>query len=127
MTTEWKCRDCCDAPCCGPVPIPFRVWSRNKEKIFTRPKKTMQMDGRVFPISKVCPFLNAEKKCNIYFERPNVCKVYGLIEKLQCPYIDTAGRIRTEAECIAKKREINNKINDELSRILKSTIDGGKI
>lgn len=33
-----------------------------------------------------CPFLRDDYKCNIYNDRPKICRVMGEIDKLKCEY-----------------------------------------
>ena len=34
-----------------------------------------------------CPFLRADYRCNIYENRPDVCRKFGQIEALPCKWI----------------------------------------
>lgn len=34
-----------------------------------------------------CPFLRADRRCNIYENRPNVCRKFGEIPELPCEYL----------------------------------------
>ena len=34
-----------------------------------------------------CPFLRPDMKCNIYECRPEVCRLFGMIERLPCEYL----------------------------------------
>jgi Fe-S-cluster containining protein len=39
------------------------------------------------PNKNKCPFLRADFKCNIYENRPEVCRLFGEIEQLPCKYM----------------------------------------
>lgn len=34
-----------------------------------------------------CPFLRVDRRCNIYENRPNVCRKFGEIPELPCEYL----------------------------------------
>lgn len=34
-----------------------------------------------------CPFLRSDFKCNIYEDRPDVCRKFGEIDELPCKYL----------------------------------------
>ena len=55
-----------------------------------------------------CPFLREDLKCNIYEDRPSVCKEYGSekVECLTCPFQDKSGRVRAAWETKTIKRRI---------------------
>jgi Fe-S-cluster containining protein len=96
--------------CCGPVPFEIDIWEKHKhkikEKIFTE-----VINGKVIPIVIQCPFLDSNKQCIIYEDRPDVCKQYGLVDDLLCPYIKPNGNKRTEVKTKQMLRQFENKLN----------------
>lgn len=109
----FKCKTGCKGECCGNVPIHKSVIKRNKKKLQRKYYSIMLDDELVYPVTKGgrCIFLNKEFQCEIYKDRPYICKVYGSIQELQCPYIDMEGKLRTD-EVIAKmKKEIQSSIS----------------
>jgi Fe-S-cluster containining protein len=61
------------------------------------------------PITKdmMCPFLNADYTCNIYDDRPGVCRDFGneTHPDLTCSYQDKDGKERSRQESRKLKRE----------------------
>lgn len=105
-----KCLKICSAACCGLVAIPQDVLLRNKHKL---KRQIIVSDGIFGPIGRtadgICPFLNAELKCEIYADRPDVCRKFGDGSEpfLDCEYMDKDGDIRSEDErkAIVQARE----------------------
>lgn len=94
---KMTCFDCkkfvpkkCKADCCGPVPIPNDVYERNMFHRIGEVDELFQGPGWVIPFPKgedlKCVFLRPDFQCNIYEDRPDVCRQFGFVEELQCPY-----------------------------------------
>jgi hypothetical protein len=66
---SFKCKEGC-TDCCGPVP--FSKYERSKIK-----------DKRI-PKAIDCPYANG--KCEIYENRPLICRLFGTVKSLQCPH-----------------------------------------
>ena len=90
-----KCRtDKCHACCC--YNIPFEKWEleRFADKIVNPVLFTMPLGiGTVAftnedPAKNKCPFLRADYKCNIYECRPEVCRLFGTIDKMKCDFLE---------------------------------------
>jgi len=76
----------CPGLCCGPVPLS----SRRLKAIETHLDSLK--DDEYLRLSTqerdnlTCAFYDTEKhRCAVYEERPQVCRMYGLTETLQCP------------------------------------------
>jgi Fe-S-cluster containining protein len=65
-------RSCCE--CCGPV-----VWSRAE---WERLPEYLRRNTS----SATCPYLRHDGKCEIYDRRPLMCRLYGAVRRLACPY-----------------------------------------
>jgi hypothetical protein len=79
---EFKCQERC-GECCGPV-----RWSLAEEIVIRDYIRRHGIEYRKMKsIMDYCPFLTEDKKCSIYPVRPLVCRVYGVLENLRCPYI----------------------------------------
>lgn len=104
----WKCIDDCNAACCGIVHMPIQTYNIFKRKIKKRIIDTMKFKGHIVLMTEdvSCVFLDNYHKCLIYEHRPKLCKLYGTIEELQCPYIDINGNRRTEEDVIKMKELI---------------------
>src|SRR3989304_3333713 len=77
------CGECC---CC--VPLKPKDWQRLKSRIQRPCDPVDYMQNTILPWteSKVCVFLTNEKRCAIYEDRPNVCRLFGTILALRCSY-----------------------------------------
>jgi len=70
MIPEFTCKKGCH-DCCGPVPFSKEEWSRVPDK-----RKATSL---------TCPYVG-EKGCDIYEERPLMCRLFGAVEDLKCPH-----------------------------------------
>ena len=68
---KFTCKPGCHA-CCGPVPFSKEEWKRVKDK--REPAKALG-----------CAYLGKDG-CEIYDERPMMCRLFGVVENLQCPH-----------------------------------------
>jgi Fe-S-cluster containining protein len=122
--TEWKCTDGCRAECCGIVPIPKELAKKHEKMAQVKAVEIMPFsDNDIVPMTEdaFCIFLDRDtKKCVIYEERPDVCRKYGLIEDLQCQYVDTRGKIRTPAKQRRTLRQINREVGKTIEILQKN-------
>ena len=63
-----------------------------------------------------CPYLDERRRCTIYEVRPTICRLYGVVETLRCPYVKPE-RYLTEEEA----RQILNEVV-ELSKQVRRVI-----
>lgn len=112
----FKCKDNC-GECCGIVPIPTRVWNKNKENIQRIIKQLHASEVFVFPITEdlICCFLGKNKECLIYEERPDVCIKYGQYKELPCPYLKPNGNEWS----VAKAKQIRKQIDKDVDKAIK--------
>lgn len=89
-----KCRTYkCKAACCYNVPFENGELGKYADKIVNMVLGTTPMFGAVFPITandpkkNKCPFLRADYKCNIYENRPDICRKMGTVDKMPCNLI----------------------------------------
>ena len=110
----FQCMAGCKAECCGNVPISKLLIKRRRNKIHRRYEKIELGNGLIHPVTvdHYCIFLDKQFHCDIYKERPFVCKMYGTIEELQCPYIDINGKKRTEEETIQVRNDIKRSVEE---------------
>jgi Fe-S-cluster containining protein len=67
---SFECKKgCCD--CCGPVPFSKWEWEQVEDK-----RKATSLD---------CPYA-VNGRCDIYEQRPLICRLYGTVQKMKCPY-----------------------------------------
>jgi Fe-S-cluster containining protein len=123
----------CKAACCGPFPIQADLWERLKHKAerqiisvkrFISPILTkafvegkidaeeaehVYVETELDPELKChrCPFLSYDYKCNIYDDRPFVCREFGTESNImmKCGYQDKDGRERSRQQRRAIDRE----------------------
>ena len=95
-TIECK-RLCQDA--CSVIGMSKHEWNRltkhNQEPV------VMDKDLR-------CSLLNEKGECKKYELRPAVCRLFGVVEKMRCPYGCLPERFLTDEEGRAILNEINN-------------------
>ena|SRR3990167_2913321 len=76
LVPEIQCRGLCQAYC-GPVPVSTAEASRIKAR------HGMEVDFD--PATLTCTLLR-DGKCSIYHDRPLICRLWGNVEKMQCPH-----------------------------------------
>ncbi len=120
---DWKCITDCKAECCGIVPIPIQKYNIFKRKIKKKIIDTMKYENHIVLITKdgSCAFLN-NNECSIYDNRPIICKLYGTIEKLPCPYVDMDGNKRTEEDITAAKKLIRQQDKERIDLIMSGQV-----
>lgn len=100
---DWEkhCEGC--GECCGPIMFKQKIWEKHKDKAQKLIEVIPFINASVVPLSEdiFCVFLDRRtKRCLIYDERPNVCRLQGTVPRLPCP-----------------------KLNPELSRLVDKNID----
>lgn len=73
------CKGLCHTSC-GPVP----VTGVEKESMEKRGKKMAITDGDNGPMT--CSLLTPDGRCSVYDGRPLMCRVWGAVKSLPCPY-----------------------------------------
>ncbi len=95
------CREKC-GDCCGLVPIPRLIAERNESKAQVKVLRVLDLeDGHLVPETEdgFCVFLHREtRQCMIYDERPQICRDFGLVPHMPCPYIWPDGHARNSKE-----------------------------
>jgi Fe-S-cluster containining protein len=89
-----KCRlSKCNAQCCYNLAFENGELERFKDKIVNPVIDIVWFGGVRLTItstnmdSNKCPFLRRDFKCNIYENRPDVCRKFGEIDKLPCKFM----------------------------------------
>jgi len=105
----------CQAMCCGIVPIPKEIWERNQDKLVRECTNVIDATIAMIPVteSHYCPFLNEDLSCNIYEDRPEVCKKFGdeSHPMLRCAFLDKNGKERSRQAQRHEIRKIEKKVN----------------
>lgn len=120
---EWRCINGCNAECCGIVPVPIQKYNIFKRKIKKKIVDTLRLGSHIVLITKdgSCAFLE-DKKCSIYNNRPVICKLYGTVEKLQCPYVDINGYKRSDKETMIIKELIESQIDERINMVMSEKV-----
>ena len=127
----------CKASCCGCFPMPKEIFERNKDKIVTHPIETKEMNGpdlaedlslevlgkdiaTILPITPnlKCVFLKEDYSCNIYEDRPRLCRKFGdeTHPCMTCVYQDKNGRCRSRQETRYLNRKMDKYTDSERLR-----------
>lgn len=78
-----RCKGLCQE-CCGPISFPKSI--RDKYPELDLPRNPVQVLLRVTMNGPyMCPFLK-DGKCQIYDERPAICRLWGASTELRCPH-----------------------------------------
>lgn len=121
----------CNADCCGPIPMSGSEIDSLRDKFQQKPIEMKAFMSKFFIITEdgMCIFLTKDKRCAIYDDRPQICRDYGIVPQLPCPFIKPNGRPRSPAMVRRTQRLINkdcdrtmNKYNVDLNKI-KPSID----
>jgi Fe-S-cluster containining protein len=104
-----KCGKCA-GDCCGPVPLPLELIKKHADKMQGEVLEKFEMHGEMYIFTKdvSCIFLDrATRRCVIYEDRPNICRMYGVDSRLPCPHMKPNGHERS----IASKKKVQRLIN----------------
>lgn len=122
----------CKGECCGCAPIPASTWWKNQDKVVTKPSRVIaapayEGESQVIPHTEKgkCVFQRDDYRCNIYEDRPNICRKFGNEEHhfLICLYQrkDGSRRFKRERERLLKK--LAKKQKKQLHKIAKYVED----
>lgn len=100
----------CKAKCCGIIDFQTEFWEKNQHNVITQPIEVIPFPNgeNVIPITEsgYCAFLREDYQCNIYQDRPEVCREYGSESTpyMSCPYLKKDGteRSRQQRRCIER-------------------------
>lgn len=112
----------CLGHCCGCVPISREIYEASKHLIQKKIKELANFSSEeIWPITfdAQCAFLKEDYSCAIYEKRPPCCRDYGYIEKLQCPYFDMKGNLRSPAKQRRMERIINHNVDFSMQALKK--------
>lgn len=71
-----KCKGLCQAYC-GPILMQTYEWDAIKARVGTIPPIGADLK---------CPLLQSDGKCSVYDIRPLVCRLWGAIPEMPCPF-----------------------------------------
>ena len=70
---------------CGPIPMEHHEYQR----IFGRPFSGQLFEGKpliVNPVTGGCPKLSRDGLCRVYELRPAICRLFGVVRAMACPF-----------------------------------------
>lgn len=108
----------CQAYCCGPVPVSKAVYAKNLHKRCRPVIQEQDYGDMILPDTgeKKCTFLSDAFTCQIYHDRPQVCRDFGKTDSplMQCPFMDKYGIKRSPED----RKRIEKEFQDALNPIL---------
>ena len=54
---------------------------RERARIVERARKPVEIDERA-----TCSMLSADRRCEVYEIRPMICRLWGMVEQMPCPF-----------------------------------------
>jgi len=117
-----KNKGLCRAECCGCCPLPIETVEKNAILIQAPIIEKINIRGDIYNFTEdgQCIFLNRKTlECVIYKERPMVCKSYGVIPELPCPFLKPNGNLRSPAGIRATQRRINKDVDNTMQSLKK--------
>jgi Fe-S-cluster containining protein len=118
IVVDWKCRIGC-GECCGCFSLPKALVEKYADRFqfaFAEVVDFPPDEKFCFTDDLKCVFLDREtKRCVVYDERPQVCRDYGHVPRLPCPYIKPNGLARRPAKVRRAQRQINNEVDAKWS------------
>ncbi len=90
MVPDVQCKGLCQE-CCGPVVASFA----EEDRLRDRHGATIDFDKTTL----TCTLL-VQGRCSVYADRPLLCRVWGSVEKMQCPHgcVPAAGLMKPRDE-----------------------------
>jgi Fe-S-cluster containining protein len=87
--TDWSiCKGC--AQCCGIIPFEPKFFAKHQH-LAARPYEICEgkLSGAIYAVSEDgwCVFLDQNKLCRIYKDRPEICRLFGTIPELTCTHL----------------------------------------
>jgi hypothetical protein len=113
-----KCPD--NQECCGIMIFDSGFLEENITKIedgFIQVIQKGNMIHYLYEDSRCCFLDRKTRLCKIYDKRPQVCKDYGYLEKLPCPFFKKSGNRRSPASQTKIERIIDKQISKTLNNL----------
>ena len=84
-----KCQGRCQGSC-GPIEFTDAEWERVCHRLGEEPAHAARSDHGVLllppPPDMTCPLLGADGRCTIYAIRPMICRLWGIVDVMPCPW-----------------------------------------
>lgn len=91
-----ECKGLCHQYC-GIIPMSRMEMTRIVESVGMVPQQE----------EASCPLLDSENRCSQYSIRPSICRIWGLVKRMQCPYGCLPERFLADSEARLIINEVN--------------------
>lgn len=107
--------------CCGIIPFPMKFLIEHKPLFQESGELKDNGDvGIILTKDFLCVFYDRlNHKCAIYDERPEICKQYGTIPQLPCPYFKRSGNRRSPGSEKITLRQIGKDVDKAMGKAVK--------
>ncbi len=101
--------------CCGPIPCTvvereiLEGYNGTTCSWIEKDPTTVQMDLPILTHGLVCPHLGLSGRCEAYAVRPLICRLWGTVKALKCPWGCQPERWLTDVEAASLIREAKNR------------------
>jgi hypothetical protein len=95
------CRGLC-GEACGPILLTTVEADRLRRAHPTRQAPRTRLDGA----RRRCIYLTPTERCSVYAVRPLICRVYGLVKRMSCPFGCVPSAWLTDHAFVAIAREL---------------------
>lgn len=115
-----NCKGLC-AGSCGPIPL-------------APAEAHLGSNGGLYilnPATGVCPNLTPKKRCSIYDKRPLICRLWGMVKRMRCPYGCRPRRWVSDEEVdalyteLGLTKEAKVRVVEDIVAALMAVMDGG--
>ncbi|WP_052476297.1 YkgJ family cysteine cluster protein [Cohnella kolymensis] len=84
-TKPFSCDNCIE--CCANVPVSAKEMVTIRRAVRAMPQEQIDRLRGQTRKTGACPLVDVEnKRCTVYEARPWLCRMFGYMEKAQCPY-----------------------------------------
>lgn len=103
------CQQLCQE-CCGPISLEVIEYVRifGKQPV----PSEFELFGRVpvisNPLTGECPKLGRDGNCRVYDKRPAICRLYGAVKAMRCPFGCQPTRWLTDKEAHAILQQVRD-------------------
>jgi Fe-S-cluster containining protein len=110
-----QCRGC--GACCVAFPLPDELIAKYRDRVRVPTHFHPVDQGHSMPLTAdhFCPFLCRQtKRCLVYADRPDVCRMYGEIEEMPCQKLDRHGaELAYDELCRRYARRVGVTLSDD--------------
>ncbi len=101
IACQRKCQEAC-----GPIGMSRVEFVRIMGREPAASESFMDHPMMINPVTGGCPKLGRDGACMVYDKRPAVCRLFGVVPEMPCPFGCVPERILTDAEARAILRDV---------------------